>query len=435
MYRVKIAVVPIVCLLVMSLLAVGSPVVTIYSQGIACVQDTLTLSLNKGINDVQIPVPASIIAESTLISPDATLLSQSFHYTNPANLTTAAIGKKIEVMTSNGVYRGTLLTYGADTITIIDSSGTIRTIAQPQQINFGDKGAYFLDPVLMLKIKSDKAGGVPTTISYLTRDLSWNGSYICVLDEKQSMLSLQGQVTLRNQCGLDFPGATIRFVAGDVNQVAKNYSDMRAAPAPMAMMETGASEQSAFEYHLYTLPGTIDLLNGDALVVPYAKATNVAVNKTYIYDGASSSGVQVQISFDNSVKNDLGIPLPAGTVRLFGSADGAILFLGEDVIDHTAKDETVKLIVGSSFDLVGERTQVSREKIASSTYRETYRITLRNHKDENVTIDVREHLSGTWKITTSSQPYAKVDSNTIEFVVNVPANGESEVKYTVEYNY
>jgi len=423
----------IVCLLVMSVLASAAPVLTIYSQGIACVQDTASLSLTKGISDIELPVPVGLIPESVLIDTEGTIISQSLNYTSGADLTAAAIGKKVEVITANGVYRGTLLTYATDAVTILDSSGAIRTIAQPQQVNLGDKGLYSLDPLLTLKIESDKTGDVPATISYLTRDLSWQGSYICVLDEDQSTLSLQGQITLINQCGLDFSGATVRFVAGDVNQVTKSYSDMRAAP--MAMLETGASEQGAFEYHLYTLPGTFDLASGDALVVPYAKASSVAVQKTYIYDGASNPGVQVEVSFDNSAKNGLGIPLPAGTVRLFGRANSALLFLGEDSIDHTARDETVNLRVGSSFDLIGKRTQISREKIASSTYREMYRITLRNHKDEDVSIDVREHLNGTWKITTTTQQYNKVDANTIKYVVSVPAGGESEVEYTVEYNY
>ena len=450
MRKGNVAVVLVVSLLVMSLLVLSAPVVTIYSQGIACVQDTVTLSLTKGINNVALSVPASLIPESVLIEAAGTIISQSFDYTSANDLTTAAIGKKVEVITANGIYRGTLLSYGAETVTIIDSSGIIRTIAQPQQVSLGDQAAFFLNPVLMLKMQSDKAGDVPATVSYLTRGLSWDGSYICVLDESQSMLSLLGQITLRNQCGFDFPGAMIRFVAGDVNQVTSSFSDMRAAP--MAAMETGASAQSAFEYHLYTLPGTIDLENGDAIVVPYAKASAIAVQKTYIYDGASSSGVQVQISFDNSAKNGIGIPLPAGTVRLFGEADGALLFLGEDTINHTASDETVNLHVGSAFDLVGERTQVSREKITSSTYRETYRITLRNHKDDDVSIDVRERPSGTWKIisawltfqeksdgvvtlVTIEQAYEKVDSNTIKYVVSVPAGGESKVEYTVEYNY
>jgi len=199
--------------------------------------------------------------------------------------------------------------------------------------------------------------------------------------------------------------------------------------------ETGASEESAFEYHLYTLPGTFDLANGGTLIVPYTAMDHVKVNRTYVYDGANGSGVQVKTSFDNSEENGLGIPLPSGTVRLFGETGGALLFLGEDAIDHTAKDETINLTVGSSFDLVGERTQLSRVKIASSTYRSTYRITLRNHKEEPVSIDVREHMSGTWNILSSSQKYETVDANTIKFAVSVPAGGEREVEYTVEYKY
>ena len=435
MRKAKVGIVFAAFLMLISLIVLSGPVLTIYSQGIACVQDSFTLSLAGGVSDVEVPVPASIIPESALVSSVATVLSQSFAYTNTADLLSAAVGRKVEVMTSNGIYRGTLLAYNADTITMIDSSGTIRTIANPQQVSLGDQGVFALDPTLKLKVRSSAAGDVPATISYLTRDLSWDGSYICILDEDRSTISLNGQITLRNQCGHDFTGATVRFVAGDVNQVAPKYYDtMRAAPAPMAM-ETGASEQSAFEYHLYTLPGTIDLASGDSLVVPYTEGSDISVNKTYLYDGANGSGVQVKISFENSEDEGLGIPLPAGTVRLFGKADGALLFLGEDAIGHTAKDETVNLTVGSAFDIVGERTQLSRVKIATSTYRETYSIILRNHKDEDVSITVREHPNGTWNIVSSSQGYEKIDSNTIDFTLSVPAGGKSEVEYTVEYYY
>jgi len=435
MRKVKGAIVFAALLMLMSLVVMSGQILTIYSQGIACVQDDLTLSLTEGVSDVKVPVPASIIPESALVSSVATVLSQSFDYTSIVDLTPAAVGREVEVMTSNGIYRGTLLVCNTDTITIIDLSGTIRTIANPQQVSLGDQETFALDPTLRLKVRSSVAGDIPATISYLTRDLSWDGSYICILDEGRSTISLNGQITLRNQCGCDFTGATVRFVAGDVNQVVPKYYDaMRAAPAPMAM-ETGASEQSAFEYHLYTLSGTIDLANGDSLVVPYTEASDIRVNRTYLYDGANGSGVQVKISFDNSEDDGLGIPLPAGTVRLFGSADGALLFLGEDAIGHTAKDETVNLTVGSAFDIVGERTQLSRVKIATSTYRETYRITLRNHKDEDVSITVREHPNGTWSIVSSSQAYEKIDSNTMDFTLSVPAGGKSEVEYTVEYKY
>ncbi len=425
----------LVSLLAISVLGLSGPVLTIYSQGIACVQESLTLSLNEGINDIKLTVPGGLIPESTIIVTEPTVLLHSFDYTTPDNLYVSAIGKSVQVITANGIYRGTLLTYQADTVTIIDSSGEIRTIAQPQQVNLGDKDTYLLDPRLSLTIHSEVSGDFPATFSYLTQGLSWAGSYICLLDEEESTLSIQGQITLSNQCGLDFPQATIRFVAGDVSQVEKTITEFRAMAVPASPMGMGDMEQGVFEYHLYTLPGTINLASGDQLIVPYTGASNVPVEKKYTYDGANSSAVQVQIAFDNTVQNNLGIPLPAGAVRLFGETDGALLLLGEDMIAHTAKEETVNLDVGSAFDLVGERTQISREKIAQSTYRETYHITLRNHKDTAVSIDVMEHLSGTWKIMSSSQPYEKVDSNNIKYQVEIPSDGEKEVEYTVEYNY
>lgn len=435
MHKGNVLLMLLVSLLAISVLGLSGPVLTIYSQGTACVQESITLSLTEGTNDIKLPVPEGLIPESTIIVTEPTLLSHSFNYTTPDNLYAFAIGRDVQVITSNGIYRGTLLKYQADTVTIIDSSGDIRTIAQPQQINLGDKDTYPLDPRLSLTLHSKLSGDFPATFSYLTQGVSWAGSYICLLDEEQSVLSIQGQITLRNLCGLDFRQATIRFIAGEVSQVEKEFAMMRGTGAPMAAMDIAATEQGVFEYHLYTLPGTIDLASGDQLIIPYTSASNVPVEKKYTYDGASNSAVQVQISFDNTAKNNLGIPLPAGAVRLFGETDGALLLLGEDLIDHTAKEETLNLDVGSAFDLVGERTQISREEIAKSTYRETYRITLRNHKDTAVSIDVLEHLNGTWTIMSKSQPYEKIDSNTIKFQIEIPSGGEKEVEYTVEYHY
>jgi hypothetical protein len=204
---------------------------------------------------------------------------------------------------------------------------------------------------------------------------------------------------------------------------------------PASPMGMGDIEQGVFEYHLYTLPETVNLSNGDELILPYIKATDVPVEKKYTYDGAHNSAVQVQISFDNSENNNLGVPLPSGTVRLFGKTDGALLLLGEDLIDHTPKGETLDLNVGTAFDLVGERTQISKERVAESTYRETYRINLRNHKDIAVGIEVVEHFNGTWAIMSSSQPYERVDFNTIKLEVEIPSGEEKEVEYTVEYHY
>jgi len=412
----------------------AAPVVTVYSQGVACVVESTTLSLTAGINDIELPVPAGLIPESVLLTTDGTVLSKSFNYTSADSIGSSAIGKQVEIVTADGLYRGVLLVAGTDAVTIRDNAGAIRTIVRPEQIVLPNDQVSSLAPTLTVKIQSDHAGDVPAELSYLTRNVNWTGTYVGILNGDQTTMSLLGQITLTNNSGYDFKGATVRFIAGDVNQTSTSQYMMRAAP--MAALEAAdASVQGAFEYHLYTLPGTLDLVNGNSLIVPYVAANGISIGKTYVYDGASSPGVQVHLSFADSKDNALGMPLPAGTVRMFGDVDGARLFLGDDAIDHTASDETVTLSLGSAFDIVGERTQVSREKIGTSTYRESYLITLRNHKDSAVKVDVLEHLSGTWNVTTSSSAFETVDANTIRFVANVPAGGKSEVSYTVEYKY
>lgn len=412
----------------------SAPVVTVYSQGVACVVESITLSLTAGTTDVELPVPAGLIPESVLLTTDGTVLSQAFHYTSAGSIGNSAIGKQVEIVTADGLYRGVLLVAGTDAVTIRDNAGAIRTIVHPEQIVLPNDQVSSLAPTLTVKIQSDHAGDVPAELSYLTRNVNWSGTYVGILNADQKTMSLLGQITLANNSGYDFKSATMRFIAGDVNQTSNSQLMMRAAP--MAALEAAdASVQGAFEYHLYTLPGTLDLVNGDSLIVPYVAANGVSIDKTYVYDGASAPGVQVNLSFANSKDNELGMPLPAGTVRMFGDVDGARLFLGDDAIGHTASDETVTLSVGSAFDIVGERTLVSREKIGTSTYRESYLITLRNHKDSAVKVDVLEHPSGTWNVTTSSSEFETVNANTIRFVTNVPAGGKSEVSYTVEYKY
>jgi len=199
--------------------------------------------------------------------------------------------------------------------------------------------------------------------------------------------------------------------------------------------DTALVAQQAFEYHSYALSTSLSLSNGASLIVPYTAGTGIPVTKHYTYDGAQSPGVEVSLSFDNKKADGLGIPLPAGTVRLFQPGKDGTLFLGEDAIDHTPVDQTLSLTIGSAFDLTGTRTQVSREKVSSSIYRETFKITLKNAKDTAVAIDVLEHPSGTWKVLSSTQSYTQVNANTIRFTLEVPAHGEKDVTYTVEYSY
>ncbi len=410
----------------------GAEELTVYSQGIACVTETRSVTLAAGTSTVSLPMPAQLVPESVFIGVDGTVLWEAYHYTPADTLLSASIGEKIEVLTADTAYRGILLAADSNGITLKEESGTIRQIRNPQAISFLSAQPN-LSPTLELGISRKTAGTVPVSLSYLTGGVSWSADYIGILGADEKTLSLQANASLDNQSGADFKDAVITLVAGAVHLVSKANETARVAP--MALSDTSLAAQPAFEYHSYSLSRTLDLANGASIIVPYTAGAGIPVTKRYTFDGARSAGVEVGLSFRNSRAEGLGIPLPAGTVRLFQNAANGTLFLGEDAIDHTPVDQTVFLTVGAAFDLTGERTQVSREKISSSIYRETNRITLHNAKDQAVTIEVLEHPSGTWKVLSSTQPFTQVDANTIRFVLEVPANGEKDVTYTVEYSY
>lgn len=414
-------------------IALGAQQLAIYTQGIACVTETRSVTVTAGTSTVDLPMPAELVPESVSIGTDATVLWEAYHYTPAGNLLASSIGQKIQVITADAAYRGVLLASDSNGITLKEDSGTIRQIRNPEAISFLDDQPA-LSPVLEVSLSHKTGGAVPISLTYLTGGVNWSADYIGSLSADEKTLSLAANVSLANKSGADFKEAAITLVAGAVNVTPKTSEVSRAAPMALAA-DLSFTAQQAFEYHSYTLASPVDLANGASLIVPYTAGSGIPVTKHYTYDGAQSQGVGVSLSFANKKADGLGTPLPAGTVRVFQPGANGTLFLGEDTIDHTPVDGEVTLAIGSAFDLTGERTQVSREKVSSSVYRETYKITLKNAKDAAVSIDVLEHPNGTWKVLSSTQPHTQVDANTIRFTLEVPAHGEKDVTYTVEYSY
>ena len=228
---------------------------------------------------------------------------------------------------------------------------------------------------------------------------------------------------------------------------------IRRVYAAEAMKAAGVpqfEEKAFFEYHLYTLKRPTTVKNNETKQIEFLSANNVKCEKIYVYDGAlyrwyhynnwrtlkCNKKVDVYIKFKNSRKNNLGIPLPKGKVRVYKKdVDGTSQFIGEDEIEHTPKDEVVKLNIGKAFDIVGERKITYHKKIASNVYADTYEITLRNHKKEKVKVEVIEHLYGDWEILKNSLPYQRVDASTIKFIVEIEPDKESKVTYTAQYKF
>lgn len=428
----KIASVLILAVVMFGAVVATASTVTLYSQGIACIDETRTVTLTAGENTIDLPVPAGLIPTSLAVHFAGRVIQQSFHYTPPTSVLSGAIGKQIEVVGSAGsVFQGTLVST-TNGITLRDSTGKIIVIRDPRRISFA--GADLpLSPYLELRLAASATGKVPIELTYLATGFNWNMSYVGTLTADGKTLALTGWAQLENNSNYSLSGVTVRLVAGNVN-TAKENTAPRAMATPLAAAPMQA--QSAFEYYLYPLPAVIDLPANSSTLVPYGEFSVVPVERIYTYDGARAPGVEVALRFSNTTAAGIGVPLPAGTVRLFQPQSGGTMFIGADTIDHTAVGADVTVQAGSAFDITGTRTRTASAKISSSTYRDTYVIVIHNHKNAAVTVNVVEHPAGrTWKLTAASQTYTKVSSNTIKFVVNVPANAQAEITYTIEYSY
>jgi len=438
MKRIVLAEAVLLTLVLVPIALFAGESLAIYEEGIACVEESRMILLVGGDTEkVQLEnMPSRLIPSSLQVDLDAEILAQAFYYTPPERILATRIGEQIRVESEGKLYRGTLLAAG-EWLTLRDEKEAIHLIKNPERIEIQGGNQFALGPYVELTISGQRAGAQSIELLYLTEGISWKANYIGVLSQDEAGLALDAWISVSNDCGRDFTDATVKLVAGDVNRESQNTGYGRGIMALEIEGKTLLVVETAFEYHVYKVPGKLSLANGRSKLVPYTASASVAVKKTYTYDGAYSNGVRVALEFVNSLASGLGNALPGGVVRVFQrQADGATLFIGESTITDTPADEEVSLELGGAFDLVGERTQVSREQVASSTYRESYRIMLSNHKKEGVLISVVEHPGGSsWEILSSSADYEQVDSDTIRFSVNVPAGAKKEVVYTVEYRY
>ena len=300
--------------------------------------------------------------------------------------------------------------------------------------------------------------------------MSWQADYNIIAPEKGDVVDIVGWVTMDNRSGRTFENARIKLMAGDVNKIqpgmARTYA-MRVSGAAMAAdMAPQVTEKSFDEYHLYTLERSTTLRDRETKQVEFIRASGIAAKQVYIYDGAkidlnryngwnwenirndhsygteSNAKIWVMREFVNSQANHLGMPLPKGRVRFYRhNDDGQVEFTGENSIDHTPKDETIRIYTGNAFDVAGERRRtnytVENNRNAGNSATETFEIKVRNHKKEPVQVRVVEHLyrGGNWEIVSKSMDYKKSDSNTIEFPITVSPDEEKVITYTARYSW
>jgi hypothetical protein len=320
-------------------------------------------------------------------------------------------------------------------------------------------------PTLVWKVKSETAGPHDVRTTYQTAGITWRADYNLVLDATDTKADVSAWVTLLNLSGAGYRNARLKLIAGDVQRVTPDRDRAvlgRALEHSLKEAGAGFQEKSFFEYHLYTLPRRADVTeNSTQQITLFPTAVGVNVEKVLVYYGlpeaaswgflpeprrdrdvrsSSNPKVDVYVRMKNAKENQMGMPLPKGKVRVYkqDDADGTLEFVGEDLVDHTPRDETVLVKVGQAFDVVGERTQTDfREDLRAHWMTDSYRIQLRNHKDAAVKVVVKENLFRwtNWEIVATSDPFTKVDARTIHYEVEVPPHGEKTVAYTVRYTW
>jgi hypothetical protein len=328
-----------------------------------------------------------------------------------------------------------------------------------------------LKPTLRWQIEASKPAHLAAELAYITHGMSWQATYNVVAPEAKDVTSpehvdLFGWVTMQNNSGTDFSEARIKLMAGDVAKIqnmSPRYSMNQTVTIADASAYAGPSvtQQVFDDFHLYDLNRTVSLANGETKQVEFLEASDVTMARVYQYDGAtqqpnyntyagyhndqpsfgtgSNTKVNVRAEIKNSTANHLGMPLPAGRIRLYRrDTSGQMEFIGEGTINHTPTDETVKVPVGSAFDVTGERKQTDfHTNQGGHTTDETFEITVKNQKTTPINVAVVEHMNRAenWQITEQSTSFTKRDSVTIEFPITVPPAGQTKVTYSVRYTW
>jgi hypothetical protein len=463
----------------------AQPALTIYNQNFAVVRDTVPLDLKAGPNAVvysgataQVE-PDSVILRDPAGKHSLQILEQNYR-NDPVSqelLLSLFEGKTIDFqnfrlkdntqtreLIPGKIIRSGYVPGGGNTQPIIEVNGKLQ-FSLPGQPLFPDLGNdTILKPAFNWLLQSDQPGKFDAEVGYVTGGFDWSASYNLVSPEKGDQCDLVGWITMNNNSGRTFENAKIKLMAGDVNKIQPTMpmGGMRMQAARAMAMETmegmAVTEKAFDEFHLYSIARPTTLHDHETKQVEFVHAEKMFAPTVYVYDGAAGyrfygglnsdpgwgqSGdkkVIVQREFVNAESNHLGIALPAGKLRFYRrDDDGQLQFVGENTIDHTPRNETVRVTTGNAFDLVGERKQTNfKVDTGDKRMDESFEIKLRNRKkDQPVEIRVVEHLYrwSNWKITAKSDDFTKKDSQTIEFRVQVKPDEEKTVTYTVHYSW
>ncbi|HYE95206.1 MAG TPA: hypothetical protein VD962_03285 [Rubricoccaceae bacterium] len=443
---------------------------TVYNGGFAVVREVRPITLPRGralvrFEGVAAQIDPTSLALKSLTDPNGvTVREQNYQYAliGTNSVLDAAVGQRIRLTRAlpDGrleTVEGTLISQPGqgrivrldDGRVLVDPQGTIELAGLPPGL--------LSRPSLLWMLDVERAATHRIEASYLTNGITWSADYVAVVQDDERQIDLTGWVTLNNQSGATYREAQLQLMAGEVRRVQDQvgFADgvvyeraMPAAPPPPPFQE-----EAFFEYHLYTLEGATTIAERETKQMTLLSAADVGVRRRLVFDGSNAFGwwrprrpgsgsgtdelsAAVVVELENTEENHMGMPLPAGKVRVYkADARGNLQFLGEDRIQHTARNERVRLYIGDAFDVVGTRRVVDERRINSTTSERTVEVEVRNRKETTADVAVVERLWGDWRLTQQSHPHTELDAYTLEFPLTVAADETVRVRYTVRWRH
>jgi len=436
--------------------------VTVYNSDLALVRDTRNVTLAQGTSDLHFMDIAATVNPATVHFRSLTeparvgVLEQNYEYDllEPAKLLQKYVGRDVTLVRTRDGREEEVVAHliSNNNGPVWRINGEIVTGMSATHIRFPElPGNLFSRPTLIWTLDNEGALRHRVEASYLAGQLAWNADYVLTVARDDKAADLDGWVTVKNGSGTSFRNATLQLVAGDLNRVrtamsSLNFAMAKDAPAPSA---APMAQESFSDYHLYTLGRRTTINNAETKQVSMLNATSFPVVKRYVVDGQQfyyrnfrhpgsplKEVVQVYYQLKNDEKSGLGMPMPAGTIRVYqADSRGGLQFVGEDRIDHTPKDETINLKIGNAFDVICERKQTDFQRVSNNTYEVEFEVTLRNHKAIPISVELNEPIGGSWTMQRASHAWTKTDAWAAKFNLPVAADGSVALKYRVRVNY
>jgi len=421
--------------------------VTIYNSNLGVVKDSREIELKSGLSEIRITDVAKLIDPTSVhIKLDGEVLEQNYQYdlVSFSKILQKYIDKEISLVNDKSeLIEGKLLSATGGDVVLEKKDGGLVMIPNINNYRFSVGSlpeGLITKPTLVWQVKSNSSGNQDVEISYQTQGMNWHAEYVAVLNKDDTKLDLNSWVSVENNCGTTFKNAKLKLIAGDVNRVQNNTRMYKGREQVELMSMTADAaqfeEKEFFEYHIYNLQRPTTLAQNETKQISLFESQDVNANKKYFYrsSGYNTKGkINVIIEFANKEEQNLGVPMPKGKVRVYKSDGESVEFIGEDLIDHTPKNELIKLKIGDAFDILAEERQVEHKNITNRAYEQTLEVIIKNRKNENIIVEVERILGINWEILSTTIDYKKKNAQTITFQVPVKKNDETVLTYKVRY--